>query len=144
MSLNFKISQSLEWCARISKLREHPRDSPVFLLHDNEWFFRFIHWENRFGAMFCGICLLLKNQSKDLKPTSVSFRVGFRNEQTLSLGKGEFILNSNSYKVWYMALDDERMPKKSSIHTKDYWIKFLFSFNDVIEPRVKITKETGE
>ena len=141
MSSNFKFIQCLEWCTPLPSV-DQPRESPIFLLQGNEWFFRFITVSS-LTTWYYGLYVELKNEHAILHEESEKkIEVGFKKEETLSLRRGTFKI-SKHYQVWYMSVKNlqEKLP---SDYMDGNWIKFLFFFDDVVEPPVKITKATGE
>lgn len=140
MSPNCKVKQCLEWCTALPSI-DHPQESSVFFLQGNEWFFRLIY-EKFSSVWYCELYLEIKNEHIELKPRSVSYQVGFKNEQTLSLAKGDFEISKHC-EVWCHRVK-ELHSKLPADYMDGNWIKVLFYFDDCVEPLFQITKKTGE
>lgn len=131
--------QYLEWTVELpSKVYE--RESPVFFLKNSEWFFRFIYKFSSSTKRY-KMYLELKNKRRNLESCRVNFQVGFKDEETLSLHKGEFSTSEN-LNFWSIPADELR--SKMRTQSKIGSLKFLFYFNNVLEPLLKINRETSK
>lgn len=146
MSSDFMVCSNLnrlEWCTPLPVLNQ-PRESPVFLLNGNEWYFRFV--VDICEGMWCGVVYMeLKKRQTDLQSCSVKFQIGFKNEETLGLGDGRFTLSSEQCKVWNMNIAI-LLSKLNWGYFTGNWIKFIFEFERDDEPIsiLKFNKVTGE
>lgn len=140
MSSDFEIMKSLIWCTELPST-DRPRDSPAFLLNGNEWFFRFV-LEKVYNNWLYRIHIELKKKHIDYKSFRVNFQVGFKNEETLSLGKGD-IRVCVYYDHWYM-IARKLQSKLPSDYLDGNWIKFIFNFDNKAESLSKISNVVGQ
>lgn len=142
MSSNFKhkIVQHFEWCTELPSI-DQPRESPVFLLKNNEWFFKLVY-EKPGSTWYLEIYLELKTKHTDIKTCRANYQVGFKNEATLSLGSGAFEVREHC-EVWYIsqATLNSKLPPD---YIMGNWMKLIFSFDDVDVSVLNNPKKIGE
>lgn len=142
MSSDFEILKSLVWCTELPST-DRPRESPVFLLNGNEWFFRFFLEKHKHTRLWdYGMHIMLKKKHVDYETFRVNFEVGFKNEPTLSLDKGD-VRVSEYYDHWYM-IARKLQSKLPSDYLDGNWIKFVFNFDSKAESLSKISNEVGQ
>lgn len=133
----------LEWCTTLPVLNQ-PQESPVIMVNDNEWYFKFAV-EKIGDYWYYVVDMELKKRQTDLQPCSVSFQIGFKKSVTLDLDKGKFTSSSEHYRCWkfYIKSLSEKLPWDYPIGN---WLKFIFEFHNAEVPIsiVKFNKVTGK
>lgn len=138
----FKIGQYLEWCTDIP-LRDESRESPVFFLKGNEWFFRLALVQDRSKyEWYFTVYLELKNKHKNIESCRILCKIGFKNEEYLSLCRTEFEVSEHR-QVWGILSADLRKKLPLDYMTGNL-MKFVLFFDGVVEPLLELSKKTGE
>lgn len=140
MPSEHKVGQYLEWCTDIP-IRGESRDSPIFFLKGNEWFFRLSVVQLGY-AWYFRVYLELKKKLKDFEPCRIFCKIGFKQEGFLNLCRAEFEL-SEHHEVWTIRSEElqEKLPPN---YMAGNLMKFVFFFDDVSKPLLERSKKTGE
>lgn len=146
MSSEFTLKKLhfLEWSTDLP-LEDQPRESPVFLLKGNEWYFQFVLEKcvflptNSVLVSDCVLYLELKNKRTNVEPCRGHFKIGFKDKKNFDFFKGEFSVSEHC-SIWYNT--EEALKIIEPVTNK--WIKFMFYFDDGTVPILLLSEEKGK
>lgn len=136
----YKVGQYYEWCTDIP-LRDEYRESPSFFLYGTEWFLRLLlHRKGGYGWCF-SVYLELRTEVDHYEPCYIKCEIGFKQEETLSLGKVEFEASEHR-EVWAIRSEDLQNALPYDYMTGNL-MKLVLCFDDVTEPLL-VQQRAGE